>query len=446
MKKCPLVCLLIFISLITVFSCSGYQKRNETPSVREFLLSYAETHGKSPYAGTKIKLIHFWVNAEDFFIRFARDYSEIMGVDLDAEYQPSGLYITGLNTRIQTETVPEVFTMWPGVSITPYRKANVLLDLTDLDLDCYKTMSATARAACTYSGRMMVVPVNNSFVGIAYNKAIFARHNLAPPENLADFERIMDVLKTDPTIMYPMIWGKDTDAYMLYMMQISILYDKYRDFDERMAANTINYNNPENQFIYKKIFIDWPAAGYYNYDNYNGIDRMGMGVLQFTDGRAAMMNVGNWDMKVLTELNENNIPMGMFPVPGIDHSGNVEWAAGEAFAISAKATGDKKAAAIELLNILMSPDVNGAICGIIFSLSPYGDVRLNNPPEMILQLYSYVNDKARGWNVAPAAFQSKKSEAANILRAPAENKMNVLNDHLNTLDRIWKEAVIDGKR
>jgi ABC-type glycerol-3-phosphate transport system substrate-binding protein len=302
-------------------------------------------------------------------------------------------------------------------------------------------MSASARAACTFDGRMPVVPVNNAFMGVAYNKDIFKQHNLAPPENLADLERIMDVLKTDPAVTYPMIWGADTSYNMSYMMQLSVLYDTYPDFDERMAANTINYNNPENQFIYKKLFVDWPAAGYYNYDNCNGTERMSMGALQFTDGRAAMMHIGSWDIKTLADLNERNIPVGMFPMPGINHSGNVVSAAGEAFAISVTATGNEKAAAVELLNIVMSPQINGTICGLTDSLSPYSDVQMNNSPEMIAQLFSYVNDKARGWNVAPLAMQAKMGECLNITTADSGDKQAVLDEHLDYMDRLWKESL-----
>jgi len=443
MKKIlKLLAVIMCFSMAAVpFTGCAIERNKDIPSVREYLEQYVAEHGRSPYAGTEIRLMHFWSDAELFFDKFAKDYFEVLGVKVNVEFQPPAGYLTVLNTKVQTGTVPEVFTMWPGASIRPYLGSNVMLDLMDINFDCKATMSQYARNAVTFDGYMPILPVNNAFIGIAYNKDIFARHNLTPPKDLDDFERIMDVIKTDSSIAYPIIYGTDTAQNMVYMMQLSVLYDKYPDFDERMAAGTINYNNPENQFIYKKLYIDWSAKGYFNHDSFTTVDRMSAGAIQFTDGNAAMMHLGSWDINVLNKLNDYNTPIGMFPMPGIDHKGNVVSAAGEAFAVSAAADGNKKAAGIELLNIIMSANINGKICGLINSLSPYTNVEVEAAPDMITELNTYLNDKARGWNVSPTASQNKRGEAVNIIRAAAGNKQSVLDEHLDTIDRIWKESL-----
>ncbi len=111
------------------------------------------------------------------------------------------------------------------------------------------------------------------------------------------------------------------------------------------------------------------------------------------------------------------------------------------FALSNLATGDKRDAAIEFLNLLMHPTVNGEVCRIINSLSPYSNVTMDNAPDMIMELSTYLNDKARGWNNAPPAMQNKMGECMDIVNASSANKNATLIAHLQYLDDLWKEAV-----
>lgn len=405
---------------------------------KEFGQGDDETLKESQYKGTEIKFKHFWVDAEDFFKDLCARYSRQTGVKVTPELQPVATYLTSINTNLQTDSLPEVFCMWPGASLSPYIEAGVLSNFNDIEGEYKERMSNSARAACTTNGGLYVVPVNNAFMGIAYNKSVFTKNSIVPPKNLADFDNILAKLKNDSSLTVPLMLGQDCPPNMVYLSALSTVYQKYPDFDDKVKAGTLSYNNADMQAVYRRIFIDWANNGYYNASNVNSVDRMSKVAVDFLDGKAAMMRIGSWDLNILTELNESDTQMGMFPMPGIDNDGTVLSAAGEAFALSSFATDNKRGAAIEFLNYLMSAKINGQLCGLINSLSPYEGVTTVATP-MIEELSSYLDDTARGWNMAPLNVQNKMGEALDIISAASSNKEKTLSDHLNLLDRLWKE-------
>ncbi|MBR2969196.1 MAG: carbohydrate ABC transporter substrate-binding protein [Clostridia bacterium] len=393
--------------------------------------------GKSEYAGTTIELLHFWVDADDVLQDIAEEFYDETGIEVDVVFSPVASHLTDLNNRIQTDDVPEIFTMWPGPTVPPYIESGALANLSDCKW--IENVDAATLSQCVYSqgGELYIAPVNTAFMGLAYNEQIFARNNLTAPKNMADFERILDVLKADPEVDYPIIMGSDCLANYVYLSCLSNLYQDMPDFDEQVNAGTTTFGNEAMTAVYEKLYIDWAEKGYYNWETCVSTDRMSKAAIEFLDGNAAIMRIGGWDMSILNELNETGTTYKMFPFPAEDNAGSVLAAAGEAFAVSAYATGAKKGAAMEFLDYLMKAENNAKICAAIGSLSPIKGAEIKSNP-VLESLSAYLDQPTRGWTVWPVPVQNILGEAYDIYDAKTiEAKKSALKTFLDNMQNAW---------
>jgi len=400
-----------------------------------------EGGGESEYAGTKIELLHFWVAADDVLQDIADDFYDETGIEVEVVFSPVASHLTDLNTRIQTDDVPEVFTMWPGATVPEYIEGGHLAQLNDCDW--VSRVDANTLSQCVYSqsGELYIAPVNTAFMGLAYNEQVFARNNLSVPTNMADFERILETLKNDPELDYPIIMGSDCLANYVYLSCLSNLYQDMPDFNEQVNAGTTTFGNDAMTAVYEKIYIDWAEKGYYNWETCVSTDRMGKAAIEFLDGNAGILRIGGWDIELLEELNEKGTTYKMFPFPAEDNAGSVLAAAGEAFAVSASATGAKKGAAMEFLSYLMRADNNAKICGAIDSLSPLSDVEINADP-IYGSLQNYLDQPTKGWNTWPVAVQNVLGEAADIYKANTlADKQSALRTFLDNMQNTWMSTL-----
>lgn len=391
---------------------------------------------KSQYAGTSIELMHFWVDADDLLNEIAKEFEKETGIHVLVTLSPVSTHLSDLNARVQMGSVPEIFTMWPGSSMPPYIESNVVADLTDLDSEWIGRMSATARAASSYDDKLYLAPVNYSFMGVAYNKTMFDKNAWDVPQTMDEFEALLEKAKNTEGITAPWMMGNDCLVNVVYLLALSSIYQKYPNFDDMVTAGEITMDCPEMVDLYTRLYIDWPAKGYYNFDTCSGTDRMSKAAIEFLDGKAAFFRVGSWDLNILAELNEEDIEIALMPIPGADNDGSALAATGEAFALSATAEGDKRGAAIEFLDYLMNIENNGKLCGTLNSLSPYQGVEIAANP-VVGSFQSYVDDTARGWIMWSPAVQAKMAEAYDIILADESEKAQVLADHLALLQNVW---------
>ena len=399
--------------------------------------SFTVAHGeKSQYAGTEIELMHFWVDADDLLKDIAKEFEQETGIHVLVTLSPVSTHLSDLNARVQMGSVPEIFTMWPGSSVPPYVDSNVLADLTDLDAEWIGRMSQTAYAASSYYGSLYLAPVNYSFMGIAYNKSMFEAEGWELPNNMDEFEELLEAAKNVDGVTVPWVMGNDCLVNVVYLMALSSIYQQYPDFDDMVTAGEISLDCPEMVELYTKLYIDWVEEGYYNYDTCSSTDRMSKAVIEFLDGKAAFFRVGSWDLNIINELNQDNIEIGLMPIPGADNDGSALAATGEAFALSAFAEGDKRGAAIEFLNYLMNAENNGRLCGAVNSLSPYDGVEISGNP-IVDSFQQYVDETARGWIMWSPAVQAKMGEAYDIILAEEDEKAAVLQSHLELLESVW---------
>lgn len=438
MKKFLSICF-VFVLLMSVFACTACGR----PDGDDGDTSAYPKLETSEYSGTEIEFMHFWQDADSVIKKMAEYFKEGTGITVKVTLSPVSSHLTSLNTKMQTNSMPALYTMWPGATMPGYVDSGWVKDLTGYDGEWMSRMNTDAYNSCLTYDKLYIAPVNMAFMGIAYNKAIFERNNVQPPKNMEDFESIMDKLSQDNNLTYPMMMGSDCPANMIYLMALSTVYQEAPDFDAKVVAGDIAFNNATMTSVYEKLFIDWPEKGYYNAETCSTMDRMSKTAAQFVLGKTAMMRLGGWDLSIIDELIEESggsMEFGMFPMPGIDNDGSVLAAAGEAVAVNAKLSAAEEGAAMEFLDFFFSKAVNAEICGIINSLSPYSGVEVKDTKDCISELGTYLDNTSKGWNNWPLDLQNKMGECLDIVMEDGgrDAKKRVLDDHLSYLASLWK--------
>lgn len=366
--------------------------------------SESQTSQNNEKKDVTISLMHFWTGAHETLQEIAEEFHEKTGITVEVYNSSVATHLTDLNQRVQSNDLPEIFTMWPGASVPPYIESNVVADLSDASWA--DTLQPFAQEASTYDGRLYLAPVNTTYLTLAYNKEVFDRLSLKAPENQAEFEQILETLKKDPEIEVPFINGSDFLLNVSSVLFTTEIYQSYPDFDEKVTSGEMQFNGPEVYALYKKLLIDWPEKGYINADTALATDRMGRAVMSFLDGKAGIMSIGSYDLEVLKEMNTEDVPVYMFPYPAEDNHGSLLAAAGEAFALSGYAEGEKREAAEEFLAFLMTPENNARICRSLNSLSALQDVTVE-AEDTLKALETYNDQPTHGWMVWPMEVRAE---------------------------------------
>ncbi|MBP5466405.1 MAG: extracellular solute-binding protein, partial [Clostridia bacterium] len=379
---------------------------------------------------------HFWFNADNTLLDIADEFmEENPDIVIDVKNTAVATHLSELTTAIQTKETPDVFTMWPGVSIYPYYESDILMDLSDCDF--VDEVNASALNASKIDGKVICAPVNTGYMGLAYNKTLFNSLDLSVPQNYSEFLTTLQTMK-DNGISDPLILGKDMLLNFGSIMFTTDIYSANPNWDQEVKAGTKYFYDDNAKEVWKRLLIDLPEAGYCNFDTGINTDRMSKGAMAFLKGNAGYMQIGSWDISTLRELMKQpgaNSEIGFIPWPGQTNGGSVLQASGEAFCLNAGIQGKQKQAAIKWLNYLMSDSVNRRICASIDSESAKVSVSVPVDP-LISNIKTYLGNGTHGYMVWPLQVQNNLKELGNVPSAPS--KLSKLDEVLRSLDAMWR--------
>jgi raffinose/stachyose/melibiose transport system substrate-binding protein len=157
---------------------------------------------------TEINFAHFWGGGKHYtqslnavIDRFGVENPNI-SLKVDS-YPTDDPYKPKLAADCAAGTVPDIFFSWPGPRAKVYVESGHLLDLKkylDEDPAWRDSFVAGTLQQCTYKGMQASVPIESFVVPMYYNKDIFAKYNLSPPDTYDDLMRIIKVLRNNNVI------------------------------------------------------------------------------------------------------------------------------------------------------------------------------------------------------------------------------------------------------
>ena len=194
------------------------------------------------------------------------------------------------------------------------------------------------------SGKLYGVPTYGEYVGVFYNKDLFAKNGVAVPKTWADLEAALAKFKAAGVIPMEAAMGDYQAVHNMYALTVSRADQKWINSFQLFKGAKIDATKDANIRWAAETLVKWNKAGYFE-PNASGV-KTDDAVNEFQAGKAAMMIGGSWlDGGMQTKA---TFKYGKFLVPGSLTVGS----GGNLFVIPSKSK--QKDLAAEFIDMLLS--------------------------------------------------------------------------------------------
>ncbi|WP_435923570.1 extracellular solute-binding protein [Paenibacillus sp. DYY-L-2] len=254
---------------------------------------------KSASGGDKItiKMMHLWPDtsnsAQNRLVRqIIREYEdENPDVKIETEMLENDPYKNKLKVLTASNSLPDVGFTWAAGFLEPYVKGNMFTPLDDLiQSDFEDKFVAGTTEGYQVDGKTYALPVELNIVPVYYNKEIFAKYNLHPPQTYEEFKNIIMILNRNKVT--PIALGsKDAWAGSFWYMYLA---DRIGgpEVQDQAVANS-DFTDPSlleaareaQELVKSNAFIK----------GFNGLSN-DEAKAEFMDEKAAMYAMGTWEV------------------------------------------------------------------------------------------------------------------------------------------------------
>ncbi len=243
------------------------------------------------------------------------------GVTVEVVPMQNDPYKTRIRTAMGAGDPPCVFPSWGGGPLFEYVQAGQAIDLTDyMEADNYLERFVPASLSnVTFDGRIYGVPVENTAIAIFYyNKAIFDRFGLTPPETWSELLELAQTLIDNGVVPFSLANKTKWTSSMYYMY----LVDRLGGPEVfASAANRTGGSFEDPVFIQAGEMVQELVNMGAFIEGFNGLDYdTGQSRMPMYADQAAMELMGTW--QIATYLAENpefyNEKLGFFPFPAVE--------------------------------------------------------------------------------------------------------------------------------
>lgn len=275
------------------------------------------------------------------------------GVTIELQSTPNGD-----DTKMQREAdvgnLPDIIQMASYARVKEYASRGLLEDLTE-----EKFMSKvipSSLPAVSWSHRQYAVPMDYAGIGIIYNKDIFNKYGIQPPETFSQLQAACNKLKangvTPFTVLLKENWSMGHYISMIHTMLLAERGINPEEFVTEMNAGKTTYAKANTDTLFK--MMDYYRANMNsNASSTDGGDQQKM----FANGQAAMMVQGLWAYVDALKINPR-LNAGFIPYPVFNNAKNNVFFADvdSCFAISSQCREANREKAYEFMNWLTSAE------------------------------------------------------------------------------------------
>ncbi|NUT10654.1 MAG: carbohydrate ABC transporter substrate-binding protein [Nonomuraea sp.] len=227
-------------------------------------------------------------------------------------YTDSAQYQAFIKASFRTNVKPDLFTWQTGGMLEEIVKQKQVADTTAVWQEAIKAgdLSQDLAPYYTIGGKQYCVPMNVAYWGMFYNKKIFDKYGLKPPQTWDELVRGAETLKKNgvkafyhTSVLFSFVWfeqlmaGTDPDLY------------------DRLSTGKAKYTDPGVVAVMEKwkSLID---AGYF----VNPGDKTDPGDV-LKNGKAAMVSFGTWFSTSMTQRDmKSGADYGFFVIPNVNPS------------------------------------------------------------------------------------------------------------------------------
>lgn len=283
----------------------------------------------------KIKMMHLWPDgsnsAQNKLVKqIIADYeSANPNVKIETEVLENEQYKNKLKVLSASNKLPDIGFTWAAGFLEPYVKGNKFAPLDDLlEGELKDQFVAGTTEAYASDGKTYALPVELNIVPVYYNKEIFAKNNIQPPQTYDELKQIISTLNANKVT--PIALGsKDAWTGSFWYMYLA---DRIGGPDvQDQAVATSSFSDPSllaaaqeaQALVQSNAFIK----------GFNGLSN-DEAKSEFMNEKAAMYAMGTWEVPNFTT--NPDIPqefrdkVGFFKFPAYEGGqGNVnDWVGG----------------------------------------------------------------------------------------------------------------------
>lgn len=177
--------------------------------------------------------------------------------------------------------------------------------------------SSIVQSACTYNGRIYLLPVTQHFVGFFYNKKVFSDNGLTPPKTWEEFLQLSKQLKARGII--PLALGSKAKWPAQFWFDYLLLRTAPLDYRQKLMEGKAAFTDPQVVRVFS-LWRDLIKSGMFN-PHPNELEFDSGAGLMVKNGEAAMTLMGTWLMGYYSAIGINwheDSDYGFFPFPTID--------------------------------------------------------------------------------------------------------------------------------
>ena len=312
MRKKKWLAITLAVGMIfSLVGCSGSSNGGNTSKDDTNTSTEANNTDKEPAREAELNIMMNFPQYMDQWETYCRQFEakmleeENIKVKVNLEMPSSDQYESVLQARLTGDDAPDLYTLHSN-NIGAYSKAGNLTDLSGEELagKIYENVKNTV----SIDGKLLAVPIESQSWGVLYNKEIFEKCNLTPPETLADLENVCKVLKENGYTPFLLAFQEQWVPQLMTALTIGgKVSGDVTDWLDRMYKDEGSYNEIAEIFD----VIDLIMA--------NGTDRAmeegsEAGSADFAVGKAAMFVQGTWAAGTIMTTNPD-MKMGVFPLP-----------------------------------------------------------------------------------------------------------------------------------
>lgn len=334
MKRKTLSLSMLLLSFMLVLAACGGGSKDKADGPES---PAAGNDGSKATSGDKvtIKMMHLWPDgsnsAQNKLVKqIIGEYEKSNpNVKVETEVLENEQYKNKIKVLSASNSLPDVGFTWAAGFLEPYVKGNMFAPLDDLlQGELKDKFVAGTTEAYAVDGKTYALPVELNIVPVYYNKEIFSKYNLQPPQTYEEFKNIIKTLN-DNKVTPIALGSKDAWTGSFWYMYLADRIGGPDVQDQAVASSTfsdpslIQAAKETQELVKSNAFVK----------GFNGLSN-DEAKSEFMNEKAAMYAMGTWEVPNYTT--NPDIPqefkdkIGFFKFPTYDGGkGNInDWVGG----------------------------------------------------------------------------------------------------------------------
>lgn len=315
---------------------------------------------------TKPKIVIYdWGNSDSILYKIAEDIAAENNTRPDSTVKMEVQHISGsetyypkLNAGLAANNGPSIFVSHAAGKLQTYADSGRALDLTDIlnkDEAWKSSFTSGGLNLLTFNDKIYAVPTAFATVPLFYNKEIFGKYNLQPPQTYEELKNVVRVLKDNN--ITPFAFGaKDSWTSALFSEVIANRIGGNGPFDAIMNGEGTWMDS--SYIETGKVLVELRDLGAYP-EGFLGLDNTAM-TNMFKNGEAAMFVTGSWAIgNIVTEDSKVKDKVGIAKFPAFPNGkGDIDtWLGQPSYNLVISASEENKDAAVEYLKAWTSEKI-----------------------------------------------------------------------------------------